>query len=159
MLDINEIKEKVSLAVPEGTVVTAHTEEGHFYKIKDDYVKDVLKRESVTYPSVTKKLQVLKDPSIANFKMNRAIDYVFGHFSETVKQDAFVTKKIEEGDFKSAEDYIREAIFDKPEEYYNLEKLRKAVQVDRRLTLREILEKIFDLTDELYAEYNRRYNS
>ena len=70
---------------------------------------------------------------------------LFGTFSETVKEHEFVVKKIEEGDFKSAEDYIREEIFDKPEEYYNLEKLRKAAQVDRRLTLREILERIFDL--------------
>ena len=46
---------------------------------------------------------------------------------------------------KAAEDYIREKIFDKPEEYYNLKKLQKSAQVDRRLTLREILEKIFDL--------------
>ena len=30
-------------------------------------------------------------------------------------------------------------VFDKPEEYYTLDKLRKAAAVDRRLTLREIL--------------------
>ena len=30
-----------------------------------------------------------------------------------------------------------------PEEYYTLDKLRKAAAVDRRLTLREILEKVF----------------
>jgi type I restriction enzyme, R subunit len=70
---------------------------------------------------------------------------LFGHFAQTVKEDDFVVKKIEERDFESAEDYIKEKIFDKPEEYYNLEKLRKAAQVDRRLTLREILERIFDL--------------
>lgn len=35
--------------------------------------------------------------------------------------------------------------FDKPEEYSTLDKLRKAATVDRRLTLREILEKIFGL--------------
>ncbi len=36
-------------------------------------------------------------------------------------------------------------VFDKPEEYYTLDKLRKAAAVDRRLTLREILEKVFGL--------------
>lgn len=70
---------------------------------------------------------------------------LFGHFAETLKKHDFVVQKVEEGDFKAAEDYIREQIFDKPEEYYNLEKLRKSAHVDRRLTLREILEKIFDL--------------
>jgi type I restriction enzyme R subunit len=83
---------------------------------------------------------------------------LFGDFSETVKEDEFVAAKVAEGDFKAAEDYIREHIFDKPEEYFNLEKLRRAVQVDRRLTLREVLEKIFGLIpyfkskDELLEE-------
>ena len=49
-------------------------------------------------------------------------------------------------------------MFDKPEDYYNLDKLRKAASVDRRLTLREILERVFDLIpafkskDELLEE-------
>ncbi len=49
-------------------------------------------------------------------------------------------------------------VFDKPEEYYTLDKLRNAAAVDRRLTLREILEKIFGLIpsfkskDELLEE-------
>ena len=49
-------------------------------------------------------------------------------------------------------------LFDRPEEYYTLDKLRKAAGVDRRLTLREILEKIFGLIprfkskDELLEE-------
>jgi len=70
---------------------------------------------------------------------------LFGHFAGTVKEHDFVVQKVEEGDFKAAEDYIRKKIFDKPEEYYNLKKLQKSAQVDRRLTLREILERIFDL--------------
>ncbi len=70
---------------------------------------------------------------------------LFGHFTRTVKQNDYVKQKVEEGDFKAAEEYIREKLFDKPVEYYNLEKLRRAAQVDRRLSLREIIEKIFDL--------------
>lgn len=69
----------------------------------------------------------------------------FGKFEQTVKKDAFVAEKIEQGDFEAAEDYILQNIFEKPEDFFNLEKLRKAVQLDRRLTLREILEKIFGL--------------
>ena len=69
----------------------------------------------------------------------------FGHFEDRIKDDDFIKEKVEEGDFDAAESYIREKIFDKPEEYYNVEKLRKHAQVNRRLTLREILEKIFNL--------------
>lgn len=82
------------------------------------------------------------DIGLEGMKVDREL---FGRFQETIKQDDFVKEKVAEEDFKSAEEYIKEKVFDKPEEYYNLEKLRRATQVDRRLTLREILEKIFNL--------------
>jgi type I restriction enzyme R subunit len=69
----------------------------------------------------------------------------FGKFEQVVKKDEFVAQKVTEGDFDAAETYILENIFERPEDFFNLEKLRKAVQLDRRLTLREILEKIFGL--------------
>jgi type I restriction enzyme R subunit len=69
----------------------------------------------------------------------------FGKFEQTVKKNPFVTQKVTQGDFDAAETYILENIFEKPEDFFNLEKLRKAIQLDRRLTLREILEKIFGL--------------
>ena len=56
-----------------------------------------------------------------------------------------VKQLVEEGNMASAEAYVREHIFDKPEEFFNLEKLRKSVEVDRKLTLRELLERAFDL--------------
>lgn len=90
---------------------------------------------------------------------------LFGHFEEKVKEHDFVVERVEAGDFKAAEDYIREKIFDKPKEYYNLEKLRKAAHVDRRLTLREIIEKIFNLIphfkskDELLEEECNKFIS
>ena len=46
---------------------------------------------------------------------------------------------------KAAEDYVRKYVFDKPEEFFTLDKLQKSVQVDRRLSLRELLERAFDL--------------
>ena len=63
--------------------------------------------------------------------------------------------------------YIEKHHFDKPEEFFNLEKLRQAVHVDRRLTLREILEKIFgfisyfksknELLDDEFDKFDSRY--
>ena len=50
---------------------------------------------------------------------------------------------IYEGIYEEAEALIKREVFDKPEEYFNLEKLRKSVKLDRRLSLREILDKIF----------------
>lgn len=71
----------------------------------------------------------------------------FDHFEETVKTDEEVQKMVKEKNFEAIENYIVANIFDKPEEYYNLDRLRKALKIDRRLSLREIVEKIFGFVD------------
>lgn len=67
----------------------------------------------------------------------------FEKFENVVKNDPVVKEKYEERDFQSLEEYIKNEIFDKPEDYFNLEKLRKAIKADRRISLREFIEKIF----------------
>ncbi|MCX5810503.1 MAG: DEAD/DEAH box helicase family protein [Proteobacteria bacterium] len=69
----------------------------------------------------------------------------FEKFEDTVRENATIATAIEAGQWDRVIDYVNREVFDKPEEYYNLDKLRKAAAVDRRLTLREILEKIFGL--------------
>jgi len=82
----------------------------------------------------------------------------FEKFGQTVRENNFIAKSVEAGQWDRVIDYVNREVFDKPEEYYNLDKLRKATTVDRRLTLREILEKIFNLIprfkskDELLEE-------
>jgi type I restriction enzyme R subunit len=69
----------------------------------------------------------------------------FERFEDAVRADTAIVQAVEAGEWDRVIDYINREVFDKPEEYYNLDKLRKAAAVDRRLTLREILEKIFGL--------------
>ena len=82
----------------------------------------------------------------------------FEKFEDTVRGNEVVASAVESGQWDRVIDYINREVFDKPEEYYTLEKLRKAAAVDRRLTLREILEKVFGLIprfksrDELLEE-------
>ncbi len=82
----------------------------------------------------------------------------FEKFEDTIRENEFIVKSVETGQWDRVIDYVNREVFDKPEEYYSLEKLRKATDVDRRLTLREILEKIFGLIpsfksrDELLEE-------
>ncbi len=82
----------------------------------------------------------------------------FERFGETVRENDFIASAVESGQWDRVIDYVNREVFDKPEEYYNLDKLRKAAAADRRLTLREILEKIFGLIprfkskDELLEE-------
>jgi len=83
---------------------------------------------------------------------------LFDRFADRVREDATVQEAVAAGQWDRVLDYVHREVFDKPEEYYNLEKLRKAVDVDRRLGLREILERVFDLIpafkskDELLEE-------
>ena len=67
----------------------------------------------------------------------------FDKIRVNVKSDQFIKQKYEEGDLATVEDYVKNEIFNKPEDYFNLEKLRKAVKSDRRIGLREFIEKIF----------------
>ncbi len=82
----------------------------------------------------------------------------FERFEDTVRENAEIVAAVEAGQWDRVIDYVNREVFDKPEEYYNLDKLRKAAAVDRRLTLREILEKVFGLIprfksrDELLEE-------
>lgn len=82
----------------------------------------------------------------------------FQRFEDSVRQNDFIATSIEAGQWDRVIEYVSREVFDKPAEFYNLDKLRKAAAVDRRLTLREILEKIFGLIprfkskDELLEE-------
>jgi type I restriction enzyme R subunit len=79
-------------------------------------------------------------------------------FEETVRDNPVIAAAVEGGQWDRVIDYVNREVFDKPNEYFSLEKLRKATSVDRRLGLREILEKIFGLIprfkskDELLEE-------
>ena len=83
---------------------------------------------------------------------------LFEKFADRVRADETVAQAVEAGQWDRVIDYVNREVFDKPEEYYTLAKLRKAAAVDRRLTLREILERVFDLIpgfkskDELLEE-------
>lgn len=83
---------------------------------------------------------------------------LFERFEDTVRENAEIVAAVEAGQWDRVIDYVNREVFDKPEEYYNLDKLRRAAAVDRRLTLREILEKVFGLIpafkskDELLEE-------
>ena len=71
----------------------------------------------------------------------------FETFEDKVKATLEVRERYERGDIKGAEEIVVTDLFNKPEDFFNLDKLRKAVQIDRRITLREILAKTFGEID------------
>jgi len=89
-------------------------------------------------------LASLKEEAIGSDGMK--IDRMFyQRFEERVRENDFIAASVEAGQWDRVIDYVNREVFNQPAEYYSLEKLRRAAAVDRRLTLREILEKIFGL--------------
>lgn len=91
----------------------------------------------------------------------------FEKFEDKIKEDNNIKELVLQKDFEAIEQYIISQIFDRPEEYYNISKLRNAIKIDRRLSLREIIEKIFgfipyfkskdELLDEEFEKFDSRY--
>ncbi len=102
-------------------------------------------------------LSMVKEETIGyeGMKIDRMF---FEKFEDVVRADSTIAAAVEAGQWDRVIDYVNREVFDRPEEYYTLDKLRKAAAVDRRLTLREILEKVFGLIprfkskDELLEE-------
>ena len=69
----------------------------------------------------------------------------FEGFENVVKADPVLQRQVDNEQWDQAIDHVTTHLLDKPAEFYTLDKLRRAAGVDRRLTLREILEKIFGL--------------
>lgn len=107
--------------------------------VKGDY-SPVNIEEFISYINDPLKTYNEKAVGLEGMKIDRMF---FESFKEKIKTDPVVSKSFEEGNIEKAEDYIRNEIFDKPEEYFNLEKLRKALRLDRRISLKEIIEYIF----------------
>ena len=59
----------------------------------------------------------------------------FEKFEDTVRKDEVIAGAVEAGQWDRVIDYVNQEVFDRPEEYYTLEKLRRAAAVDRRITL------------------------
>jgi type I restriction enzyme, R subunit len=88
-------------------------------------------------------------------------------FEEQIKEDAFAIQKAEAGDLEAIIKHIEENVFDKPQEFFNLEKLRASLNIDRRVSLREIVEVIFglkpyfktkeEMLDEEFDKFDSRY--
>lgn len=69
----------------------------------------------------------------------------FEKFEDEVRGNDFIAASVEAGQWDRVIDYVNKEYFVKRSDQYSLEKLRRSAKVDRRITVREILEKIFGL--------------
>ena len=76
-------------------------------------------------------------------------------------------EKVENGEWDQLLDYLEHNILNKPEEFFTLQKLQRSFQIDRSITMREIVEKVFglipyfktknELLDEEFDKFDSRY--
>lgn len=67
----------------------------------------------------------------------------FQQFEEKVKTDEEIKQLMESGDVEIATARAKEKYDNKPEEYFDLEKLRRSLKIDRKIGWRELLELIY----------------
>lgn len=91
----------------------------------------------------------------------------FEKFEKKVLEHPLLKEQAETGKWKELMEYLEKHILDKPEEYFTLEKLRKSINIDRRVSMQEIIEKIFgmipyfktknELLDDEFDKFDSRY--
>ena len=87
-------------------------------------------------------LQTLREEQVGfgGMKIDRMF---FNRFADAAKNDEMLKNAVENEAWDEAQEHVVSEIFDKPEDYFNLEKLRTALNLDRRVTIREVLEHVF----------------
>lgn len=68
---------------------------------------------------------------------------LFQKFEQAARSDKLLKELVEQRNWEAASRRVIEELFDKPDDYFNLERLRNAAGVDRRISIRELIEKAF----------------
>ena len=99
------------------------------------------KREGFEYKE-NDKIHSLHEQQV-DFKGMKVDRMFFQQFEEKVKTDDEIKLLMEVGDVEVATARAKEKYDNKPEEYFDLEKLRKSLKIDRKISWRELLELIY----------------
>lgn len=95
---------------------------------------DIGKMVSIDPDSLTK----LKEIIISNrgMKVDRNL---YRSFKNKIIEDQTVQNLMKEQNFDDVETYLKDKVWDKPEEFFTIEKIRRSLGLDRQLTVRELL--------------------
>lgn len=101
--------------------------------------------------TVTKYISEIIDPLLLMEEKEIGLDgmkidrMLYRDFENRIIMDDIIKKNVELGNWEQVVSHIQNEILDKPNEYFNIEKLRKAAKIDRKVTIRELVEKIFGI--------------
>ncbi|KRB16116.1 restriction endonuclease subunit R [Mesorhizobium sp. Root695] len=84
--------------------------------------------------------QVEQQIGLEGMRVDREL---FQKFEQFARSDSRLRELVEQQNWEAASRRVIEELFDKPDEYFNLERLRYAAGVDRRITIRELIEKAY----------------
>ncbi|WP_343586003.1 DEAD/DEAH box helicase family protein [Flavobacterium sp.] len=107
--------------------------------------------EQIGNTSINKYISQISDPltlmeetkiGYEGMKIDRML---FQKFEDRIVMDDIIKKNVELGNWEFIVSHIQNEILEKPNEYFNIEKLRKAAKIDRKVSIREIVEKIFGI--------------
>jgi type I restriction enzyme R subunit len=68
---------------------------------------------------------------------------LYRSFKKKVTGDAIIKDLVSQQNFDEAETYLKDKVLDKPQEFFTIDKLRKSLGLDRRLTVPELLLHVF----------------
>lgn len=113
----------------------------HFTKVNngdDPTIIDIIKNNGADY------LLSIEEEIIpeTGMKIDRML---YEKFEDKVRKDPNVQRIMENMDVEAMEWYLKDKVFDKPTEYYNIPKLEQALGVDRRITVKEVAMNILGL--------------
>ncbi len=77
---------------------------------------------------------------------------LYRSFQSVVTDNSTIRNFVENMEFESAENYLEENILDKPEEYFTLQKLGKSLELDRKLSVSELLLHAFGHIDRIKSK-------
>ena len=94
---------------------------------------------------------------------------LYRSFKKKVTEDPIIKELVSQQNFDEAETYLKEKVLDKPQEFYTIEKIRKSLGLDRRLTFPELLLYVFghielipsqkECLDEEFDKFDKALNS
>jgi type I restriction enzyme R subunit len=151
-----------------------------FFAVCEYFENDFKYDEKIDLPRISENLGGgVLEPSVVDTVINKGSDslitleeeqvpeigmkidrMLYKNFEDKVKEDPKVKQYLDSQDIESLEWYLKESVFDKPVEYYNVKKLERSLGLDRKLTVREIVLNLLGIehgyktkTQKLKAEF------
>ena len=91
-------------------------------------------------------IKIIEEIKLGNKGMRIDRD-LYPSFKKDIQSNEVIKEMVENLRFDDAEKYLVENILDKPKEFYTLDKLKKSLELDRKLTVSELLLHAFDHID------------